>query len=59
MDIDPLAYVTVMAPALGFDLPPDRAREVAEALAVVLRVAAPALALRVPPDTEPAPVFRA
>ncbi len=59
MDIDPLDYVTAMAPALGFDMSPERAREVADAFAVVLRVAAPALAMTVPVEVEPAPVFRA
>lgn len=59
MDIDPLAYVTAMAPALGFDLSAERNVEVAAAFAVVLRVAAPALAMTVPVQTEPAAVFRA
>ncbi len=59
MTFDPLAYVSAVAPAVGFDLSPDRLREVAEAFAVVLRVAAPALAMEVPAEVEPAPVFRA
>ena len=59
MTFDPLAYVTAVAPAVGFDLSPTRLREVAEAFAIVLLVAAPALAMDVPVEIEPAPVFRA
>ena len=59
MTFDPLGYVTAVAPAVGFDLSPEPLREVADAFAVVLLVAAPALAMDVPADIEPAPVFRA
>ena len=54
---DALAYVTAVAPAIGFDLPPDRLAELAEAFALVVRVGMPALAQAVPGDAEPAPVF--
>lgn len=57
--IDPLAYVAAMAPLIGLNLSPERTRAVAEAFAVVMRVAAPALDRPVPADIEPAPVFRA
>lgn len=55
--LDPLAYVAAMAPALGFDLPPERLAELAEAFALVVRIAQPALRQAVPADVEPAPVF--
>ena len=55
--LDPLAYVATMVPALGFDLPPERLAELAEAFALVVRIAQPALRQAVPADAEPAPVF--
>jgi hypothetical protein len=58
-EFDPLAYVTAIAPAVGIDLSPERARQVADAFAVVMWVAGPALAMDVPADIEPAPVFTA
>jgi len=54
---DPAAYVAAAAPAVGLRLSPERARAVSEALALVARVAAPALTRAVPPQAEPAPVF--
>ncbi|MBS0562829.1 MAG: DUF4089 domain-containing protein [Proteobacteria bacterium] len=54
---DPAAYVDAVAPAMGFRFSPERAKAVAEALALVVRVAAPALAHPVPQDAEPAPLF--
>lgn len=54
---DALAYVTAAAPALGLQFPPERLAEIAAAFALVARVAAPALALAVAADVEPAPVF--
>ena len=55
--LDPRAYVAAVAPAIGLALTPERAAAVAEALALVIRVAAPALAVRLPEHAEPAPVF--
>lgn len=54
---DPNAYVAAVAPSVGLSLPPERARAVAEALALVVRVAAPALSFALPEGVEPAPVF--
>ena len=54
---DAPAYVAAVAPVLGLRLPPERAAAVAEALALVARVAAPALAYELPEHAEPAPVF--
>jgi hypothetical protein len=54
---DPAAYVAAVAPAMGFRFSPERARAVADALALVTRVAAPALSRAVPHEAEPAPLF--
>ena len=54
---DPHAYVVAVAPAIGLDLTAERTAAVAEALALVARVAAPALAYKLPEHAEPAPVF--
>ncbi len=54
---DPRAYVAAVAPAMELTLSPERAAAVAEALALVVRVAAPALGHEVPEHAEPAPVF--
>jgi hypothetical protein len=54
---DAAAYVAAVAPAMGLRFPPERAAVVAEALALVVRVAAPALTHPVPTEAEPAPVF--
>lgn len=54
---DPLAYVTAVCPAMGFDLSPERLAELAEAFALVVRVATPALTCKVDIHAEPAPVF--
>ena len=54
---DPRAYVAAVAPAMGLALSPERAAAVAEALALVARVAAPALGYGLPEHEEPAPVF--
>ena len=56
-NFDALAYVTAVAPAVGFELSPARLADIAEAFALVVRVGAPALALEVPGEAEPAPVF--
>jgi hypothetical protein len=56
-NFDPLAYVTAVAPAIGFSFAPARLAELAEAFALVVRVATPALLVNVPADVEPAPVF--
>ncbi len=58
-EIDPLGYVTAAAPLIGLKLSQDRLKEVAEAFALVIRMAKPALDAVVPADAEPAPVFRA
>jgi len=54
---DPAAYVVAAAPAMGLRFSPERAQAVSEALALVVRVAAPALTRTVPDEAEPAPVF--
>jgi hypothetical protein len=54
---DPAAYVAAVAPAMGLRFCPQRAQAVSEALALVVRVAAPALTREVPTEAEPAPVF--
>lgn len=54
---DALAYVTAACPAVGLDLPPARLAELAEAFALVVRVATPALNFAVDDHAEPAPVF--
>jgi hypothetical protein len=56
-NFDPLAYVTAAAPAIGFSFEPARLAELAEAFALVVRVATPALLVKVPAKVEPAPVF--
>ena len=54
---DPAAYVAAMAPAVGLTLPPERQARVAAALALVVKIGAPALEHEVAEDVEPAPVF--
>ncbi len=54
---DSHAYVAAVAPMLGLALTPERAAAVADALALVVRVAAPALEYALPEHEEPAPVF--
>ncbi len=54
---DPAAYVAAVAPALGLHFTAERAHAVSEALALVVRVAAPALTHAVPAEAEPAPIF--
>jgi hypothetical protein len=56
---DPLAYVAAAAPAMGIHLTQARQAEVAAAFALVMRIAAPALALSIDGADEPAPVFTA
>ena len=56
-DFDTLAFVTAACPAVGFSFAPARLVELSEAFALIMRVAAPALALQVPDAAEPAPVF--
>jgi len=55
---DPAAYVAAVAPMVGLALSPDRQARVAEALALVVKVAGPALAFPVPESAEPAARFR-
>ena len=55
---DPAAYVAAVAPTVGLVLPPERQARVAQALALVARVAAPALHFPVPESAEPAEKFR-
>ena len=54
---DPAAHVAA-APAVGLALSPERQARVAAALALVVKVAAPALAYPVPESAEPAAKFR-
>ena len=54
---DALAFVTAASPAVGITLSAARIAEVAEAFALVVRVAAPALSFNLAVDDEPAPVF--
>lgn len=56
-NLDPLAYVTAVCPAVGFHLSPERLAELADAFALVVRVGMPALKMDVPAEAEPAPVF--
>lgn len=56
-NFDALAYVTAVAPSVGLNLPAARLAELAEAFTLVMAVGAPALAMDVLADAEPAPVF--
>jgi hypothetical protein len=55
---DPAAHVAAAAPAVGLALDVARQAQVAAALALVVRIGGPALAVQVPVEAEPAPVFR-
>lgn len=55
---DPATFVAAVAPAVGLALSPERQARVAAALALVVRVAAPALVFPVPESAEPAAKFR-
>ena len=55
---DPAAHVAAAAPLVGLRLDAARQAQVAAALAMVVRTAAPALAIPLDPADEPAPVFR-
>jgi len=55
---DPPAYVAAMAPAVGLRLDAERQARVAAALALVARIAAPALRVPLDETAEPAPVYR-
>lgn len=55
---DPAAYVAAVAPTVGLSLDAARQAKVAAALALVVRIAAPALAVPLAETAEPAPVFR-
>ncbi|MCO6418155.1 DUF4089 domain-containing protein [Siccirubricoccus sp. KC 17139] len=55
---DPAAHVAAAAPAVGLALDATRQARVAAALALVVRIAGPALAVDLPVEAEPAPVFR-
>jgi 1-carboxybiuret hydrolase subunit AtzG-like protein len=54
---DARAYVAAAAPLVGLALTPERIEQVAAALALIVRIGAPALAVNVPAEVEPAPVF--
>jgi hypothetical protein len=51
------AYVAAVAPSVGLVFEADRQRAVAEALRLVCRIGAPALAVTPPAGLEPAAVF--
>jgi hypothetical protein len=55
---DPAAHVAAAAPLVGLRLDAERQARVAAALALVARIAAPALAVPVTESDEPAPVYR-
>jgi hypothetical protein len=55
---DPLAYVSATAPVVGLRLDADQIKKVADAFALVIKVARPALDANIPADAEPAPVFQ-
>ena len=55
---DPAAYVAAVAPAVGLSLDAARQAQVAAALALVVRIAAPAFAVALDETAEPAPVYR-
>jgi hypothetical protein len=57
-EFDPAAHVAAAAPMVGLKLDAARQAKVAAALALVVRTAAPALAVALAPSDEPAPVFR-
>jgi hypothetical protein len=54
---DTQAFVDAAAPAIGLVLDPARGRAVAEALRLIARIGAPALAIPLAPEDQPAPVF--
>jgi hypothetical protein len=55
---DPAAHVAAVAPAVGLSLDAARQAKVAAALALVVTIAAPALAVPLDETAEPAPVYR-
>lgn len=55
---DPSAHVAAVAPAVGLTLDAERQARVAAALALVARIAAPALTMPIAEAVEPAPVYR-
>ena len=55
---DPAAHVAATAPAVGLALDATRQARVAAAFALVIRIAAPALAVPLTEADEPAPVYR-
>ena len=54
---DAARYVREVAPLMDLALTPEQEARIAAALALVVRIAAPALAVELPSDAEPAPVF--
>ena len=54
---DAVRYVQETALLMDLALAPEQVERVAAALALVVRFGAPALAVELPPDAEPAPVF--
>jgi hypothetical protein len=55
---DPAAHVAALAPAVGLVLDAERQARVAAALALVVRIAAPAFAVALTETAEPAPAYR-
>lgn len=55
---DPAAHVAATAPAVGLTLNAARQARVVAAFALVVRIAAPALAVPLIEADEPAPVYR-
>ncbi len=55
---DPAAHVAAVAPAVGLALDAERQARVAAALALVVRIATPALAMPLDETAEPAAVYR-
>jgi hypothetical protein len=54
---DAAAFVAAAGPAVGLSLDAERQARVAAALALVVRIAAPALAVPMAETNEPAPVY--
>jgi hypothetical protein len=55
---NPAAHVAAAAPAVGLVLDAERQARVAAAFVLVVRIAAPVLAVPLVETVEPAPVFR-
>ncbi len=57
--IDVRAFTAATAPMVGLELSAERLAKVSAAFDLVVKIASPALNARLPPEAEPAPVFRA